>query len=72
MPADVAFILPARATFAVVGAQTVVLAVGQAAGGEDATNVLATTAMFGGFQLFAALMAITALRETRPAPSWPR
>jgi signal transduction histidine kinase len=60
-----AFILSTRAAMTVVGAQTAVLAAGQAAVGAPAADVLTTTAMFGGFQLFAALMAINALRESR-------
>ncbi|HEX6355748.1 sensor histidine kinase [Actinophytocola sp.] len=58
-----AFVLTPRAAMVVVGAQTAVLALGQV--GEPAATVLTTTAMYAGFQLFAALMAITALRETR-------
>lgn len=63
--ASAAFVLGVRATVAVVAAQIAVTAVGQIAVGADATGVLATTAMFGGFQLFASLMTVTALREAR-------
>jgi signal transduction histidine kinase len=61
--ASAAFVLGVYATVAVVAVQTAVIAAGQVAIGADATEVLATTAMFGGFQLFAVLMAVTALRE---------
>jgi signal transduction histidine kinase len=61
-----AFVLSVRATVAVTIAQVGVVALGQAAvAGVALSEVVTTTAMFGGFQLFGALMAITALRETR-------
>lgn len=60
-----AYILSTRAAMAVVGGQAAVLATGQVAVGQSATDVLTTTAMFTGFQLVAVLMAVTTLRETR-------
>jgi signal transduction histidine kinase len=64
--ASAAFVLSVRATMAVTIAQIGVVALGQAAiAGAAFSDVVTTTAMFGGFQLFGALMAITALRESR-------
>lgn len=56
------FVLGNRGLF-VVGAQIVVLAVGQLGG--SVSTVLTVTAVFGGFQIFAAMMAVVALREAR-------
>jgi len=64
--ASAAFVLSTRATLAVIGAQTAVLALGEVVVvSAPATGALTTTAIYAGFQLFGALMAITALRETR-------
>lgn len=60
-----AFVLPARLVALVVGVQIAVVAAGAAAVGEPAGDVVTTTVLFGGFQLFGALMAVTAIREAR-------
>lgn len=56
------FVLGNRGLF-VVGAQIVLVAVGQL--GASPSAVLTATVMFGGFQIFAAMMALVALREAR-------
>lgn len=61
--ASAAFVLGVRGAIAVVVAQTVVIALGQL--GTPLTNVLGMTALWAGFQSFAALMAVIALREER-------
>lgn len=61
--ASAAYVLSTPAVFAVVAAQTGVVALGQL--GSAAEDLLTTTAMFGGFQVFAALTTITATRENR-------
>ncbi len=55
------FVLGTRHGMAVVAGQVVVLAAGQLPG--PPADVLTVTAMFGGFQIFAAMMAAVALRE---------
>ena len=63
--ASAAFVLSTRGTYAVVAAQTGVLALGQVLIGSSGSDVLTVAGLFGGFQFFATLMALTALRESR-------
>lgn len=59
------FVLGTKATFTLIATQSLVIATGQLVVGSPLPIVVTVAAVFGGFQLFAALMGIGALREGR-------